>query len=220
MRWEQSVAGATGRVVGWLLTASMGDWPGDDEAGAVLQRAAESVVKGILATFGVYESDIHDLDRTANELEVAYPNTGWRQAERAKFAEGIRALRAKGRKAREGGKRPDNENPVEPLTETIERLGRVWKLQVEWHEAMASLHPAKHEEMYHMTRWIHKQTVQEAAAMDDVFGKRLDTEAGGRGRKLRAFRAVIEEAGACARAAQQRLGRARDAQATGEGEAQ
>ena len=66
-------------AAGWLETASQESWEADNEAGAKVQRMAEQVTKGILATFGVYESDIHELDRSADELENAYAKSQWEE---------------------------------------------------------------------------------------------------------------------------------------------
>ena len=96
------------------------------------------VTKGIVATFGIHESDIHDLDRTAEELANAYADTGWRRAERAAFAARIRALESKGRAALRAEKR---KRTFEPLDETIGRLGRIWSLMMQWLETVAELHP-------------------------------------------------------------------------------
>ena len=123
-------------VTSWLEIASSENWKADNEASAKVQRMAELVTKGILATFGIHESDIHDLDRTADELKNAYLDTGWKQPERSEFAKRIRALESMVRAVLRGAKWL---RPFEPLDETIERLGRVFALQIQWLTCHATL---------------------------------------------------------------------------------
>ena len=99
LTWARVAAGNAMGAAAWLETASAERWKGDNEAGAKVQRMAEQVTKGILATFGVYESDIHDLERSADELENAYARSQWMEEERAQFATMVRGLKAKGRAA-------------------------------------------------------------------------------------------------------------------------
>ena len=86
---------------------------------------AERVTKGILATFGVYESDIHDLESTADELENAYAKSQWRKDERAEFAAMVRGLKAGGRAALRA---ESQDEPFEPPDDTLERLGAAFEL--------------------------------------------------------------------------------------------
>ena len=90
------------------------------------------------ATFGIHETDILDLDGTADELANAYANTGWRRAEGGAIAERIRALNSKGRAALRAERWRRN---FEPLDETVGRVGMVWRLLMEWLETVAELHP-------------------------------------------------------------------------------
>ena len=135
----------------WLKIASSEGWPGDNEAATRVQRMAEQVAKGVVATVGIHESDIHDLDRTADELHDAYRDTRWRETERRRFASRIRGLKSKGRAAL----RAENwKRPFEPLRETIERLGKTWLLLVEWIEAAAKLHPESRREVMNIARGV------------------------------------------------------------------
>lgn len=84
----------------WLGDAARESWPGDNEAGAKVQRMAEQVTKGVLATFGVYETDIHELDRSADELENAYAKSQWMKDERAARS-GVRSAAPLARARRE-----------------------------------------------------------------------------------------------------------------------
>ena len=131
----------------WLEIASSDDWPADNEAGAKVQRMAEQVTKGILATFGVYETDIHDLDGSADELENAYGKTDWMKEERAQFAAMVRGLKARGRAALRGQKQYSGTSPVEPLKDTIERLGSSFDLLMCWLGLMVKLHPEVKEDV-------------------------------------------------------------------------
>ena len=134
------IAMANGRrATRWLGVASRDKWEADNEAGARVQRMAEQVTKGILATFGVYESDIHEFERTARELENAYRVSGWKHDARAEFAERIRALGSRGRAALRAEKWRTKR--LEPLDETIERLGRVLSLLIRWLNCHATLFP-------------------------------------------------------------------------------
>ena len=136
--WVRVAMGNGLQATMWLSTASSENWSGDNEAATRIERMAGLVTKGIVATFGIHESDIHDLDRTAEELANAYADTGWRRAERAAFAVRIRALKSKGRAALRAEKR---KGTFEPLDETIGRLGRIWSLMMQWLETVAELHP-------------------------------------------------------------------------------
>ena len=82
LTWARVAAGNAMGAAAWLEIACSDAWPGDNEAGAKVQRMAEQVTKGILATFGTYESDIHDLERSAEELENAYASSHWMKEER------------------------------------------------------------------------------------------------------------------------------------------
>ena len=119
-----------------LRISSKDDWPGDNGAGTRVQRMGEQATKEMLSTFGVHESDIHDLDRTADEL--ANTDTGWRHAGRTRFAQRIRARESEGRAALRAEKR---QRTFEPLDETIGRRGRVWRLSIEWLETLVKLSP-------------------------------------------------------------------------------
>ena len=81
LTWARVAAGNAMGAAAWLETASAERWKADHEAGAKVQRMAEQVTKGIVATFGVYESDIHDLERSAHELENAYASSQWMEEE-------------------------------------------------------------------------------------------------------------------------------------------
>ena len=117
-----------------------------NSAGTLEARIAR---EGILATFGIHESDIHDLDRTADELETAYEDTGWRQAERSQFAGRIRAIKSKGRAALRAEKW---RRPFEPLDETIERLGKVFTLLIQWLTCHATHYPETGENVAELAR--------------------------------------------------------------------
>ena len=147
------VAMANGRrATGWLGIASREEWEADNEAGARVQRMAEQVTKGILATFGVYESDIHELERTARELENAYRVSGWKHDGRSDFAERIRALKSRGRAALRAEKW--TRKRLEPLDETIERLGQVLSLTLRWLSCHATLFPESREQVVEVAREV------------------------------------------------------------------
>ena len=131
-------------ATGWLEDASRESWERDNEAGGKVQRMMEQTTKGILATFGVYESDIHDLDGTADELENAYSKSQWMKDERAEFAAMVRGLKARGRAALRAEK---HEEPLEPLDDTIERLGAAFDLLLGWLRLVVRLHPEVKEDV-------------------------------------------------------------------------
>ena len=114
-------------------------------------RYPEQVTKGILATFGIYETDIHDLEGTADELANAYLDNGWKQSERSEFGNRIRGIESKGRAAVRAEKR---NRTFEPLDETIGRLGRVWSLLIAWLEMFAKLYPEAGKEVAGVTRRV------------------------------------------------------------------
>ena len=149
LNWSEVAMGMGTGVTSWLEIASSEDWKADNEASARVQRMAVAVVKGIVATFGIHESDIHDLDRTADELETAYEDTGWRQAERSQFAGRIRAIKSTGRAALRAEKW---RRPFEPLDETIERLGKVFTLLIQWLTCHATHYPETEENMAELAR--------------------------------------------------------------------
>ena len=138
LEWVQSAMGGGYQATLWLRMASEEHWSGDNEAATCVQRMAELVTKGIVASFGIHETDIHDLDRTADELANAYADTGWRRTEREELAKRIQALGGKGRAALRARKW---KRTFEPLDETIGRLGGVWTLLIEWLETLAQLYP-------------------------------------------------------------------------------
>lgn len=141
LRWARVAAGNAMGAAAWLETASAERWPGDNQAGAKVQRMAEQVTKGILATFGVYESDIHDLAKCADELENAHPSSQWMEEERARFATMVRGLKAKGRAALRAEGQESGESPMEPVDDTIERLGAAFDLLMRWLGLVVRLHP-------------------------------------------------------------------------------
>ena len=141
LTWARVAADNAMGAAAWLETASAERWKADHEAGAKVQRMAEQVTKGILATFGVYESDIHDLERSADELENAYASSQWMEEERAQFATRVRGLKAKGRAALRAEEQDARESPLEPVDHTIERLGAAFDLLMRWLEFIVRLHP-------------------------------------------------------------------------------
>ena len=140
LRWADWAAETGTWALHWLQISSSETWPGDNQAATAVHITAERVTKGVLATFGVYETDIHDLDATADELQHAYRQSGWRQSERSDFANRIRALRSRGRAGVRAAKR-EVEDFFEPLTETIARIGRVWDLLIAWLDCFPEVHP-------------------------------------------------------------------------------
>ena len=140
LTWAQVAAGNAMGAAAWLETASAERWKGDNQAGAKVQRMAEQVTKGILATFGVYESDIHDLERSADELENAYASSQWMEEERAQFVTRVRGLKARGRAALRAEEQGPEGSPLEPVDDTIERLGAAFDLMLRWLEFVVRLH--------------------------------------------------------------------------------
>ena len=151
LEWSHTAIGNGLTATMWLRIASSEGWPGDNEAATRVQRMVEQVTKGVVATFGIHESDIHDPDRTADELHDGYRDTRWRETERRRFASRIRDLESKGRAALRAEQR---KRPFEPLRETIERLGKTWLLLVEWIEAAAKLHPESRREVMEIARGV------------------------------------------------------------------
>ena len=151
LEWSHTAIGNGLTATMWLRIASSEGWPGDNEAATRVQRMDEQVAKGIVATFGIHERDIHDLDRTADELHDAYRDTRWRETERRRFASRIRGLESKGRAALRAEKW---KRPFEPVRETIERLGKTWLLLVEWIEAAAKLHPESRRTVMDIAREV------------------------------------------------------------------
>ena len=96
---------------------------------------------GLLRTFGIYESDIHDLERSADEHENAYASSHWMKEERAQFATRVRGLKARGRAALRAEKQAPEGASLEPVDHTIERLGAAFDLLMRWLELLARLHP-------------------------------------------------------------------------------
>ena len=141
LTWARVAARNAMGAATWLETASSDGWPADNQAGAKVQRMAEQVTKGILATFGIYESDIHDLERSADELENAYASSHWMKEERAQFAKMVRGLKARGRAALRAESQGPEGAPLEPVDETIERLGAAFDLLMRWLEFLVRLHP-------------------------------------------------------------------------------
>ena len=138
LRWVDAAMGNGLRAAMWLKIANREKWEADNEVAAKVQRMAEQVTEGILATFGIYESDIHDYDGTADKLVNAYAHTGWRKAERAEFAARIRALDSEGRAAL----RAENQKgPFESVDATVGRLGGVFGLLMEWLSDFATFYP-------------------------------------------------------------------------------
>ena len=144
LTWARiAVANATW-AAGWLEDASRESWERDNEAGAKVQRMAEQVTKGILTTFGVYESDIHDLESTADELENAYTESQWMKDERAELATMVRGLKAGGRAALRA---ESQDEPFEPLDDTIERLGAAFDLLLRWLGLVVTFLPEVREDV-------------------------------------------------------------------------
>ena len=154
LTWVRVAAGNAMGAAAWLETASAEKWEGDNQAGAKVQRMAEQVTKGILATFGVYESDIHDLERSADDLENAYASSQWMKDERAKFATMVRGLKAKGRAALRAEDRGSEEPILEPVDDTIERLGAAFDLLMRWLELVVRLHPEVKEDVEKLARTL------------------------------------------------------------------
>ena len=115
---------------------------------------AEQVTKGILATFGIYESDIHDLERSADELENAYASSQWMKDERTQFATRVRGLKAKGRAAFWAESQGPEGAPLEPVDDTIERLGAAFDLLMRWLELVVRLHQEVKEDAQELARTI------------------------------------------------------------------
>ena len=156
LTWARVAAGNAMGAAAWLETASAERWEGDNQAGAKLQRMAEQVTKGILATFGIYESDIHDLERSADELENAYASSQWMKDERTQFATRVRGLRAKGRAALRAEEHGPDGAPLEPVDDTIERLGAAFDLLMRWLELLVRLHPDVKEGVEKLARTMRR----------------------------------------------------------------
>ena len=154
LEWADVATWNGSRATSWLDVSSSEGWPGDNVAATRVQRMAEQVTKGILATFGIYETDIHDLDGTADELANAYLDNGWKQSERSEFGNRIRGIESKGRAAVCAEKR---KRTFEPLDETIGRLGRVWSLLIAWLEMFAKLYPEAEKEVAEVTRRVDRR---------------------------------------------------------------
>ena len=154
LTWARVAAGNAMGAAAWLETASAERWEGDNQAGAKLQRMAEQVTKGILATFGIYESDIHDLERSADELENAYANSQWMKDERTQFATRVRGLKARGRAALWAESQGPEGAPLEPVDDTIERLGAAFDLLMRWLELVVRLHQEVKEDAQELARTI------------------------------------------------------------------
>ena len=151
LTWARiAVANATW-AAGWLEDASRENWERDNKAGGKVQRMGEQTTKGILATFDVYESDIHDLEITADELENAYAKSQWMKDERAEFAAMVRGLKAGGRAALRAERQDE---PFEPLDDTIERLGAAFDLLLGWLELVVRLHPEVKEDVVDVAKTV------------------------------------------------------------------
>ena len=151
LSWARTAAGNGMGAAAWLETASAERWKGDNQAGAKVQRMAEQVTKGILATFGVYESDIHALERSADELENAYASSRWMKDERAQFARMVRALKARGRAALRAEEQGPKGAPLEPVDDTIERPGAAFDLLMRWLGLAVRIHPEVKEDVGKLT---------------------------------------------------------------------
>ena len=156
LTWARVAAGNAMGAAAWLETASAERWEGDNQAGAKLQRMAEQVTKGILATFGVYESDIHDLERSADELENAYASSQWMEEERARFATMVHGLKAKGRAALRAEEQDARKSPLEPVDDTIERLGAAFDLLMRWLGFAVRVHPEVKEDVEKLARTMRR----------------------------------------------------------------
>ena len=156
LTWARVAAGNAMGAAAWLETASAERWEGDNQAGAKVQRMAEQVTKGILATFGVYESDIHDLERSADELENAYASSQWMEEERARFATMVRGLKAKGRAALRAEEQDARKSPLEPVDDTIERLGAAFDLLMRWLGLAVRVHPDVKEGVEKLARTMRR----------------------------------------------------------------
>ena len=156
LTWARVAAGNAMGAAAWLETASAERWKGDNQAGAKVQRMAEQVTKGILATFGVYESDIHDLERSADELENAYASSQWMEEERAQFATMVRGLKAKGRAALRAEEQDARKSPLEPVDDTIERLGAAFDLLMRWLGLAVRVHPEVKEGVEKLARTMRR----------------------------------------------------------------
>ena len=154
LTWARVAAGNAMGAAAWLETASAERWEGDNQAGAKVQRMAEQVTKGILATFGIYESDIHDLERSADELENAYASSQWMKDERTQFATRVRGLKARGRAALWAESQGPEGAPLEPVDDTIERLGAAFDLLMRWLELVVRLHQEVKEDAQELARTI------------------------------------------------------------------
>ena len=156
LTWARVAAGNAMGAAACLETASAERWKGDNQAGAKVQRMAEQVTKGILATFGVYESDIHDLERSADELENAYASSQWMEEERAQFATMVRGLKAKGRAALRAEEQDARESPLEPVDDTIERPGAAFDLLMRWLGFAVRVHPEVKEDVEKLARTMRR----------------------------------------------------------------
>ena len=156
LTWARVAAGNAMGAAAWLETASAERWEGDNQAGAKVQRMAEQVTKGILATFGVYECDIHDLERSADELENAYASSQWMEEERAQFATMVRGLKAKGRAALRAENQDARKSPLEPVDDTIERLGAAFDLLMRWLGFAVRVHPEVKEDVEKLARTMRR----------------------------------------------------------------
>lgn len=170
LQWSHTAIANGLGITTWLRSASSEGWPGDNEAATRVQRMAEATAKGICATFGLHESDIHSLYRTAKELEEAYRETRWQEPERQRFANRIRELKSKGRAALRAEKW---KRPFEPLRETIERLGKIWMLLVDWLESVAKLHPQGRGEAMKIARMLEDELW---GSDEDGRGRGIDAE--------------------------------------------
>ena len=154
LTWARVAARNAMGAATWLETASSDGWPADNQAGAKVQRMAEQVTKGILATFGIYESDIHDLERSADELENVYASSHWMKEERAQFAKMVRGLKARGRAALRAEEQGPDGAPLEPVDDTTERLGTTFEMLVRWLECIGRVHQEVKEDAQELARTI------------------------------------------------------------------
>ena len=139
------------------------------------EQVTKQVTKGILATFGVYESDIHDLERSADELESAYGKSQWRNEERAQLATMVRGHKARSRAAL----RAEEEGPegaiLEPMKETIDRLGAAFDLLMCWLGLAVRVHPEVKEDVEKLAKALRRDLkLRIEQGLDPRISPRLD----------------------------------------------
>ena len=106
------------------------------------QQAAETLVKTMIAGFGLSPTAVHDLNALATQLENAYRGHTRGAEARGRFAAAIRALDGNTRAAHEARYA---KGPVEPLARTAERIAGTLRLQTEWLRWYATLNPEMRE---------------------------------------------------------------------------